>query len=235
MTFESLFIGFAFVFIQLYASRIISSSNLSTPKWLSLSGGVAIAYVFVYILPTLHEEQSDLGGSLALDSELYFLGLIGLLVYFTIYKLAASKREEAKQTRFYFVQVGFFALYTFMVSYIVFSSDVQVVQAVFYGMAVGLHFIGISHNLWLENKHLYLRYGRFMLAGATLLGAGIGAVGPPSGLYVDAMIAYTSGAMIFNVISKEIPAERNAHLPTFLVSAMTYATLIIGLKALFDW
>ncbi len=42
------------------------------------------AYVFIYILPTLHKKQEEFGGSLALDTELYFLGLLGLLVYFSV-------------------------------------------------------------------------------------------------------------------------------------------------------
>ena len=234
MTVDSLIIGILFILIQLFAFQLISSSKLHTQKWLSLSGGVAISYVFVYILPTLHEEQSKLGGSLALDSELYFLGLIGLLIYFAVYKLAASREGEG-HPRFYYMQVGFFALYTFMVTYIVFSSDVQAVEAIFYGMAVGLHFIGISYNLWHENQRLFKKVGRYILAGSTLIGAIIGVIGPSSGLFVDSLIAFTSGAMILNVISKEIPNERNAHLPTFLISALVYATAIIALKSIYNW
>lgn len=229
MTIDSIIIGIGFILIQLFATHVISSTSLSASTWLSLCGGVAIAYVFVYILPTLHNEQNQLGGDSALQAELYVLGLFGLLVYFTIYKLADQRRNEGEDTRFYLVEVGFFAAYTFMVSYIVFSSDVATIEAAFYGLAIGLHFIGVSYNLWLENHHLHIKAGRFILAGATLLGIISGSIGPPSNLYVDAMIAFTSGAMIFNVISKEMPTERNTRLYTFLGSASIYAVVIIAL------
>lgn len=232
---DSIIIGIGFILIQLFANYLISSTRLSSSKWLSLCGGVAIAYVFVYILPTLHREQNQLGGESALDAELYAMGLFGLLVYFTIYKLADTQRTAKEESRFYFVEVGFFAAYTFMVTYIVFSSEVATIEAAFYGLAIGLHFVGISYNLWLENQWLHMRYGRFVLAGATLLGIVIGSNGPPTNLYVDAMIAFTSGAMIFNVISKEMPAERNTHLYTFLGSSSLYAAVIILFTVWLDW
>lgn len=235
MTPDSIIIGTGFILIQLFANHLISSTRLSSSKWLSLCGGVAIAYVFVYILPTLHREQNQLGGESALNAEIYALGLFGLLVYFTIYKLADTRRTGEEETRFYFVEVGFFAAYTFMVTYIVFSSDVATIEAAFYGLAIGLHFVGISYNLWLENQRLHMAYGRFILAGATLVGIIIGSIGPPTNLYVDAMIAFTSGAMIFNVISKEMPTERNTHLYTFLGSSSLYAIVIILFTLWLDW
>jgi hypothetical protein len=74
-----------------------------------------------------------------------------------------------------------------------------------------------------------------MLAGSTLFGSIIGIFGPSSGLFVESMIAFSSGAMLFNVISKELPFEKNAHLPTFLISSLVYAATMIALKAFFDW
>ncbi|RKD69517.1 hypothetical protein ATL39_2936 [Sinobaca qinghaiensis] len=236
ITIDSIIIGIGFLLIQLFASQIISKTKLSTSRWLSLCGGVAIAYVFVYILPTLHDEQNKLGGEAPLGSELYVLGLLGLLVYFTIYKLADYRKdEEHGATRFYFVEAGFFAAYTFMVTYIVVSSDVKTVEALFYGTAIGLHFIGISYNLSLENKPLHLRYGRFILAAATIGGCAAGVFGPSTGLYVDSMIAFTSGAMIFNVISKEMPSEKHTHLYIFLGAAVVYAATITILSSILSW
>ncbi|WP_054706216.1 hypothetical protein [Bacillus sp. JCM 19041] len=236
MTIESLIIGITLIIIQLYALKIVTNTPIGEQKWLSLSGGVAISYVFVYILPTMHEEQDKLGGNLALDSELYFLGLIGLLVYYTVYKFAKTKRaKKMTPETVYLVQIGFFAFYAFMISYIVFSSDVKTVEALFYGLAIGLHFIGISYHLGIKNQAIHYRLGRWVLASATLIGSIAGSFGPSSGLFVDSIIAFSSGAMIFNVISKELPEEKYAHLPTFLLSSIIYAITLVTLKAIFNW
>lgn len=236
MTIESFIIGITLITIQLYALKIVINAPIGEKKLLSLSGGVAISYVFVYILPTMHEEQDKLGGNLALDSELYFLGLIGLLVYYTVYKFAKTKRaKKMTPETVYLVQIGFFAFYAFMISYIVFSSDVKTIEALFYGLAIGLHFIGISYYLGIDNQVLHHRLGRWVLASATLIGSTAGFFGPSSGLFVDSMIAFSSGAMIFNVISKELPEEKYAHLPTFLLSSILYAITLVTLKAIFNW
>jgi len=236
VTIESIVIGIIFIIIQLYSLPIVKRSPIGQRKLLSLSGGVAIAYVFVYILPTLHEEQDKLGGSLALDTELYFLGLIGLLIYFAVYAFAETKTAaRLKANTIYFVQISFFMVYSFIVTYIVFSSDVQRVESVFYGLAVSLHFIGLSYHLGKESERLHKNAGRYMLAGATLIGACAGIFGPSSGLFVDSIIAFSSGAMIFNVISKEIPFEKNAHLPTFLISSLVYSIMLLVLKGFFNW
>jgi len=236
ITIESIIIGIVFIAIQLYALTIVERSPMGEKKILSLSGGVAIAYVFVYILPTLHEEQDKLGGRLALDTELYFLGLLGLLIYFVAYAFAETNpaKKLTPQT-IYIVQVIFFMVYSFIVSYVVFSSDVERVESLFYGFAVGLHFIGLTYHLGKENRRLHKSIGRYLLAASTLAGATAGMVGPTSGLLVDSMIAFSSGAMIFNVISKEIPFEKNTHLPTFLISSLVYAIIILLLKGLFNW
>ncbi|MEK4920604.1 hypothetical protein MKX78_01570 [Cytobacillus sp. FSL R5-0569] len=236
MTIESIIIGVILIFIQLFALRIIKWLPMKEQKILSLSGGVAIAYVFVYILPSMHEEQDKLGGTLAIDSELYFLGLIGLIVYYSVYKFAKStKAQKMNQNAAYFVQATFFAIYTFMVSYIVFSSDVHSGEALFYGLAIGLHFIGISYHIGKENEDIHHQYGRFLFAIATLIGALAGSMGPTTGLFVHSIIAFSSGAMIFNVISKELPEEDYAHLPTFLLASLLYSLILFTLKTVFNW
>ncbi|MBB6451086.1 hypothetical protein HNR44_003080 [Geomicrobium halophilum] len=233
---ESIVIGLVLIFIQLYALNIVERSPIGEQKLLSLSGGVAISYVFVYILPTLHEEQEKLGGSLALDTELYFLGLLALLVYFVVYAFAETKgATQQKEQTVYMVQISFFMVYTFIISYVVVSSDVQKVESLFYGLAISLHFIGLSYHLGKKHRPLHNNRGRYLLGGATLAGAITGGLAPSSGLFVDAMIAFSSGAMLFNVISKELPFEKEAHLPTFVISSLLYSTTIIALKAFFNW
>jgi hypothetical protein len=133
------------------------------------------------------------------------------------------------------VQASFFMLYSFIISYVVFSTDVKRVESVFYGLAISLHFIGWSYHLGKKHARLHKTRGRYMLAGATFLGSILGVFGPSSGLLIESMIAFSSGAMLFNVISKELPFEKHAHLPTFLISSLIYAATMISLKAFFNW
>ncbi|MGE1195899.1 hypothetical protein ACQJ18_14470 [Priestia megaterium] len=45
-------------------------------------------------------------------------------------------------------------VYSFIISYVVFSTDVKRVESVIYGLAISLHFIGWSYHLGKKHAHL---------------------------------------------------------------------------------
>lgn len=108
-----------------------------------------------------------------MESELYMIGLAGLLIFYATNKTAdrqRQKRGEEGRARFFHLQLGFFTLYNMLIAYIVFASDVTRLQGIFYALAVGLHFLAVSHDLWREDWRRYERVGRFVLAGGHLGG-----------------------------------------------------------------
>lgn len=132
----------------------------------------------------------------------------------------------------FYLQVGFFTLYNMLISYIVFASDVETVQGVFYALAVGLHFMSVSHDLWREDKERYEKVARYVLAAVILVGLFV----PYSSLGgVAVVFAFISGAMLMNVLNKKMANEENTHLPTFLISAGGYAVITTLLKYFFQW
>ena len=54
MSLDAFIMGFAFILIHLLANELIPSGRIQRLKWFSFSGGLAVSYVFVYVLPTLH-------------------------------------------------------------------------------------------------------------------------------------------------------------------------------------
>ncbi|PYZ91690.1 hypothetical protein CR194_18870 [Salipaludibacillus keqinensis] len=230
-----------FLIIQVFANHIIRSSSLGKIKWMSLAGGIAVSYIFVYILPSLHHEQDDFGDTaleLAMESELYFFGLIGIVVFYTLSKLAERHRYRSGATiedSFFFIQTSLFFIYNMLISYIMFAADQTTEQVIFYGVAVGLHFMAVAHDMYRENNKKYRKYGRFMLAGGILCGWLIAEFTPHSSIALSIVFAFISGAIMFNVIKHELPSEGSAHLPTFIISAFTYSTVTLLLKLFFDW
>ncbi|QQK78676.1 hypothetical protein HUG20_01330 [Salicibibacter cibi] len=91
MSWDIFFIGFVYMSVFLFADKIIPTNKIRRKQWMSFSGGLAVSYVFVYLLPTLHDQQAMIHeeyGRLAMQSELYFVGLIGLILFFSIQKYA---------------------------------------------------------------------------------------------------------------------------------------------------
>ncbi|MBP1970614.1 zinc transporter ZupT [Virgibacillus natechei] len=239
MTIDAVLLVLVYLTVQLLANKIISSSTIGRFKWLSFSGGVAVSYVFVYILPSMHREQEGLSqdAALTMESELYVLGLFGLLIFYGVHKAAdrASRQYEHGEGPFFWIQMVFFSIYNMLISYIVFASDIEGVQAVFYGLAVGLHFMAVAHDLWREDSQRYESLGRYILAVGIIIGWVVGVFAPLANNTLAIVFAFISGAMILNVLKKEIPNEENAHFPTFLVGSLGYAFITLTLKYFFNW
>ena len=93
MVYDVFILGIVFIFIHLFANKLIPVNRIQRLHWFSFSGGLAVSYVFVYSLPSLHKEQQQLkqyGGHyvehLAMESELYFIGLLGVLLFLWIHR-----------------------------------------------------------------------------------------------------------------------------------------------------
>ena len=58
--------------------------------WLPLSAGVAIGYVFLYLLPKMARYSAAVGGG-AVDTQLYAWALAGLLVFYVVDRRRARR------------------------------------------------------------------------------------------------------------------------------------------------
>lgn len=240
MTPVSIITGIAYLIVQLFSNKLIASSKLGHNRWMSFSGGIAVSYVFVYILPSLHDyQQSYLENEteLTMETELYFVGLIGVILFFSVHK-AAVRAEHSHQTgegSFFWIQIFFFAIYNMLIAFIVFGTDIEGIEAVFYGVAVGFHYMALAHDLWREDMRRYEKYGRYILATGILIGWIAGVTLSFSSLILAIIFAFISGAMIFNVLKKELPEEENANLPAFLFGALLHTVVTLALKYFFEW
>ncbi|UCZ55045.1 hypothetical protein LGQ02_10105 [Bacillus shivajii] len=240
MSFEIIMIGLFYAIIYLFAYRFIPSDKLKRKMWISFVGGMAAAYVFVYVLPNFHDHQHAIKeeyGRLATQTELYFVGLIGLLLFYGVQKYAEEgiqSKKASREPRFW-VQVIFFAIYNMLISYSIVSTDISGVQAIFYATAIGLHFLVVAHDLWRYNPYLYIKIGRFIMASGVLIGWMVGMWLAMSYLIEAIIFAFISGAMILNVLSNELPRHREAHFPTFAFGVILYTSATMVLKFFFEW
>lgn len=240
MTIGSIITGIVYLIVQLFSNKLIISSKLGHNQWMSFSGGIAVSYVFVYILPALHGYQQDyieVTTNLTMETELYFIGLIGVLLFFGVHKAAirADRTHEQGEGSFFWIQIGFFALYNMLIAFIVFGTDIKGVEAAFYGVAVGFHYMAVAHDLWQEDKERYEKVGRYVLAAGIFSGWIVGNFFSFPSLVLAIIFAFISGAMIFNALKKELPEEGNANFPAFLMGALLHTAMTLALIYFFEW
>jgi len=209
---------------------------------LSLGAGVSTAYVFVYMLPELSEAGAAFVAATA-DRALplarlrvYGAALVGFLVFYGLQNMVASSGErerqgEADRETLHLVEVvhiGGFAAYAWLVSYLMIRGVTnEAVPIVLYTVAMGLHFLGIDRSLRRDHGVSYDHYGRFLMAGAVLLGWLVAELTAVSKPVVTTGLGLVSGAVVMNSMVMELPDGQEGRFWPFALGAIGYAALLV--------
>lgn len=136
--------------LHLLAPYIRRTLPVPTHAATSLGGGIAAAYVFLYLLPRLaegnqavaHVLEEEVNASRAREFILFFVALIGFFTFYALERVAhRSKGHEQEPSRLVFAfQLGFFALYSGLITYTLATKlDAGLWPAVLFAVAMGLH------------------------------------------------------------------------------------------------
>lgn len=229
-------IGLLFISIHFFASSLVPADRFKQLKWFSFSGGLAVSYIFIYLFPTLHKQQSNIEEPfrrLSMESEIYFAGLVGVVLFVGIQKIIQNKYISRTST--FWSVIAFYSFYNAMVSYSVLSLEVSVVQAVFYSFAIGPHFVAVAHDMWRKFPAEYSKYGRYLLAAGIITGWVVALTTELTPLFKSIIFSLVSGAMIYTVFKHELPDEKETHFPTFFAAILIYSIITMSLKFFFKW
>ena len=177
----TLAVALALSAVHLFAPRIRRRLPLTSQAVTSFGGGVAAAYVFLYLLPRLAEGNQAVAavlGDKVRSTPLAGLAtsLVALLGFVTFYALERvthrSQRGTAEPTRAVFlVQLAFFAAYSGLMTYTLATKwQAGALAALLFAIAMGLHIFATDHVL---AEHFPVRLTgrwRFVLAGGALTG-----------------------------------------------------------------
>ncbi|MBW8453147.1 hypothetical protein [Stutzerimonas stutzeri] len=222
------------------AGRLSELHQLPRSRWLSAAGGVAVAYVFIHLLPELAQGQQVMEDSgfhplRYLEHHAYLLALLGLTCFYGLERLIKQHRSERSDNEpshanVFWLHVGAFAGYNALIGYILANRDPgQTLELVWYTVAMALHFMVNDVALQHDHQGLFARRGRWILASATLVGWAFGATIELSELGVSAVTAFIAGAIILNVLKEELPSERNSRFGAFLLGSLGYSLLLLML------
>ena len=254
---DSIVAAFALAALHIYCGRLNIIHREDHSPWLSFAGGVAVAYVFMVLLPKLSDWQVMMaqvqGESLVSNSlrpqelaakgenlkkfilyEVFTSALAGLVVFYglerAVYWVKARQKKELKArvlaSGMFWVHIGVFAAYNILIGYMVVHSKIPGRLILFLGVvAVGLHFLGINHELWKNYHDRFDRYGRWILAAAVLMGWLGGVLINFDKLVYIGMYSFVAGAIIMNVFNEELPSGPEARFWPFVLGVTGYSLL----------
>jgi zinc transporter ZupT len=227
--------------VHLFVGRLRLLEVVPRSRWLSIAGGVSVAYVFVHLLPevgaaaaAVDETDSPLT---AVENHVYVIALLGFAAFYGLERFAREARTDpddlevgppTNSDRAFWLHTVSFAVYNALVGYLlVHQEDPDVTGTTFFVVAMALHFLVNDIGLREHHGDVYHRYGRWMLAGAVVLGVTVGYAVTVTELFTNVLFAFLAGGIVLNAIKEELPPERRSRFWAFAAGAAIYTVLLL--------
>ncbi len=209
-------------FVKKAGSRIIS-----------FCGGIALAYLFLHLLPALAELQYELlQDELANRSNswfrehLYVLALIGLLIFYLVDGYGKLVKGKARKTAF-LVETLFFALYSGIVAYTLAESAELNRPLLLMTVALAAHFFGVDLDLAENYNDLFRKWGLPLLAALTIAGWTLGMIVRFERFALAGGFSFLSGGILINTLRTELHAPQQENMAYLIAGTALYAILIL--------
>jgi hypothetical protein len=242
MTFvETFCLAVLFAAIFVFGEKLFAGSRVHKRRALSVAGGVAVAYVFVHLLPELAragETFVEITADQPLpwpEHRVYAAALVGFVLFYGLEHLVhwfrhSGHREKAGsgvRDPILILHIGGFALYVGLISYLMVRGiDEREVPVLLYGTAMGLHFLSTGHSLHHEHGRGYDIRGRWALALAALGGWVCGVLVELPKPVAITLLGLVSGGVVMNSMIAELPGEKDGRFVPFCLGAAAYAVLL---------
>jgi len=220
-----------FSLVHLYAEKTRRLDIITHGRFLSFCGGVAIAYVFVDLLPKLGKYslviQHAFSGIIPYaERHAYVAALAGFLLFFYVYKV--HSHEHRKKS--YRLAILSYALFNFLVGYtIVDEHDPEVQPLALFTFAMALHYFTNDYTLCKKHGQAYELRGRWLLVASLFLGGITGTWFAMTETAVALLSAFIGGGMIMNIIGHELPEENPNNMASFMFATIFYTIVLLSI------
>ncbi|MDQ8186155.1 hypothetical protein [Pelagicoccus sp. SDUM812002] len=233
--------------VHIFAGKLRFLDGVPRSRWLSIAGGVSVAYVFLHIFPELdeaqaHSEEDELAVLKYVEHHIYLIALLGLVVFYgieagvsrihdkTVDPNSQGPESESPNQGIFWLHMASFSLYNALVGYLLAAGrEREAVGLLTYYIAMALHFIVNDFGLRERHRRTYDRIGRWVLAAAAIAGWLIGMVAELGESAVHMFFAFLAGGIVLNVMKEELPEKRKSRFSAFGLGAAAYAVLLLFL------
>jgi hypothetical protein len=231
----------AFAAIHLLIHRLHFINTTPRSKWLSFSGGVAVAYIFLHVLPDLGAHAEALAREMRVtpvgaESIVYALALAGLAAFYGVERrvtLNRARSREAGQSdevevELLWVHVASYSVLNLLVGYLLLHREEEGGWALgLYFGAMALHFVTADYGMRTDHEAAYDRMGRWVLAAAVTAGWALGLALTFPAPVIAGLYAFLAGGIVLTVLKEELPEERQSYFLPFLGGVLLYAALVL--------
>jgi hypothetical protein len=241
----ALVIALALAGLHMAAPRIRSLPGVPERATGSFAGGLAVAYVFLHLLPEIAAGNEAMGELLRdvihptplFDLAIFAVALAGFVAFYGLERLAVNqKRARAAEPGVwvYRLHLGSVLAYNLLITYtMALRVRTGVAFAVLFAAAMGLHFVLNDRSLREHYPRRFSSVSRYLLAGSLLVGWVLSTIFAPTNIIVVSVLtALLGGAILLNVIKEEVPSDRKSSFGWFFVGLGVYSVLLALVTAL---
>jgi hypothetical protein len=203
----------------------------------SFAGGVAVAYVFLHMLPNLVEYNKPIGNFL-LDNQwltpftellIYIVALLGFLIYYGFDLLAQRYSQHGEDTWVYGLHLIMFCLYNFLITYTMsLRAASSLLATALFTIAMALHFVLTDRKFCRFYPLQFNHQGRFLLITALFAGWLLSVIFDPVNMMVAAlMVAFLAGSVLLNVFREELPATGITSYCWFAIGVILIMSILL--------
>lgn len=238
MVAQSLIGALVLAAIHLYASKLRFLDVMPRSRWLSLAGGVAVAYTLLHLLPELQKYQHLLDErtnqtSLEIIGEhlLWLQVLAGLVIFYGLEKAARTfgRQSSGSSQALFWLHIGSYGTYNALLGYLLVEEDRGVKSLILYLIGIGLHFVVNDHSLRQHHRDRYRRIGRWILSLAIMGGWLVGVSTSLSEVVTASVTGILAGGILLNTFKEELPEERESRFWSFAFGAFGYAGILLAI------
>lgn len=224
----------SFIAVAVLTVVHIGSSKLHVPqgqrsRWLSVAGGVSVAYVFLHLMPSVANASERISLPFEFHSPAFALAFAGLLFFYGLTVAAQRSRRDSKggstSPAVFWLHLASFTIYNAVIGYILRTEERE--SLALFTIAMALHFAVVDYGLEADHREPYRRYGRWIVVAAITSGWALSYVTEVGRATTDGMIAFLAGGIVLNVLKEELPEERQSRFFAFAAGALAYGGLFL--------
>lgn len=159
--------------VHIFAGKLRFLEGIPRSRWLSMAGGVSVAYVFLHLIPEVAEAQERVGEAVGnvlglAERHVYLIALFGLATFYGLDRLADGSRQDQREAGeddqtsagVFWIHIASFAIYNLLIGYLLLHREERTLQALLlFFIAMALHFIVNDYGLHEHHKEQYRRAG----------------------------------------------------------------------------
>lgn len=196
----------------------------------ALGSGMAVAYVFLHLLPELEAEHRYLG------SRVNLLVLVGFLVYYGLERLSSKPRRgaDAETRAFRLVLLSYATYNCLLILGLPAKFLEQPAQMVLATFCIGVHLLHTDFELGSDHPERFDRWGHYVVAASPFLGCLLRSLLPEAQIerFEDALVALLAGSVMYTVFQSELGNSKESSFGGFLIGVLVYGSALLGLDHL---